>query len=333
MRQIFLYFLIAITLATQAFALDEVRLLNASYDPTREFYDDYNAWFQKQWLNKKNQKVVIRQSHAGSGKQARAIIDGLPAEIVTLALDYDIDAIAEKSGRVPLNWRDKLPNRAVPMTSTIIFLVRKGNPKNIHDWADIVKPGVEIITPNPKTSGGARWNYLAAWAYAMKHFAQDEGKAKDFIKQLFAHVKVLDAGARGATTTFAQRNIGDVLITWEIEGYLAQKQLGADKFDIIYPSISIRAETPVAVVETVADHKNKTALAYAYLQGLYEPAAQRIAAEHYFRPVNPEVMQQFKSQFPDMPMVSIADLGGWKNVQAKHFADGGVFDEVYSNVK
>jgi sulfate transport system substrate-binding protein len=326
----FLAFLLTASLPYVVHAAREVRLLNASYDPTREFYDDYNEWFKVKWANTHDQKVVIRQSHSGSGKQARAIMDGLPAEVATLALAYDLDAIAEKSGYVPKDWRKKLPNDAVPMTSTVVFLVRKGNPKAIHDWADLVRDGVEIIAPSPKTSGGARWNYLAAWVYAIEAHGGNEVAAKEFIRKLYANVKVLDAGARGSTTTFAQRRIGDVLITWEMEAYLAKRQLGDDKFEIIYPSISILAEPPVAVVEKVAEHKQKTVLAYAYLRGLYEKPAQELAAKHFFRPINLEVMQQYRAQFPELKTVSINTLGGWDLVQKKHFADGGIFDEIYA---
>lgn len=326
----FLLPLCCLLLSMPAQAADDVRLLNASYDPTREFYDDYNAWFQAKWKDEHQQKVTIRQSHSGSGKQARAIIDGLPAEVATLALGYDMDAIAEKSGRVPKDWREKLPNNAVPMTSTVVFLVRKGNPKQIHDWPDVVKTGVEVVAPNPKTSGGARWNYLAAWAYASKHFAGDEAQAKQFMKQLYANVRVLDAGARGSTTTFAQRRIGDVLITWEVEAHLALKQLGADRFEIIYPSISILAEPPVAVVEAVAERKHKTEIAYAYLRGLYSKEAQEIAANNFFRPIDAQTMAKHRDAFPKIPMADVRDFGGWTEVQKKHFADGGVFDEIYS---
>lgn len=329
MRFAFFIWLLCLCVPSLGIAADDVRLLNASYDPTREFYDAYNAWFQKEWEAKHQQKVVIRQSHAGSGKQARAIMDGLPAEVATLALAYDMDAIVEKSGRIPKDWRSKLPNHAVPMTSTVVFLVRKGNPKQIKDWDDIIKNGVEVVTPNPKTSGGARWNYLAAWAYALKHHPNDEAQAKEYMRKLFANVKVLDAGARGSTTTFAQRQIGDVLITWEVEGYLARKQLGEDKFEIVYPSLSILAEPPVAVVEKVTEHNSTTQLAYAYLEGLYSREAQTLAAKHFFRPVNAAVMEKYKSQFPGLPLVRISDLGGWAEVQKKHFADGGIFDQIY----
>ena len=303
-------------------------LLNVSYDPTRELYKEYNAAFAQHWQKKTGQTLEVKQAHGGSGKQARAVLDGLEADVVTLALAYDIDILQEKGLLAP-NWQAKLPNNSSPYTSTIVFLVRKGNPKKIRDWSDLTKPGVEIITPNPKTSGGARWNYLAAWAYALKQPGGNPAKAQDFVKRVFAQVKVLDSGARGATTTFAERGIGDVLITWENEAFLAVKELGPEKYDIVTPSISILTEPPVAVVDKNVDKKGSRAVASAYLQYLYSPQAQRIIAQNYYRPRDKAVAEQYAGQFSKLKLVTIDEVfGGWQKAQKTHFADGGVFDQI-----
>lgn len=299
-------------------------LLHVSYDPTREFYEEYNASFKKTYPD-----AEIRQSHGGSGKQARAVIDGLSADVVSLALAYDIDAIAEKATLLPKDWANGFPNRSVPMHSVIVLLVRKGNPKHIKDWNDLVKDGVDVITPNPKTSGGARWNYLAAYAYGLATTGNNKAKAQAFVGELYKHVKILDTGARGSTMTFVQRNIGDVLITWESEAYLAKEQFGGGTFEIVYPSLTIKADTPVAVVTKNAAAKGNEALAKAYVAGLFSYPAQMLAAQHYFRPWNADVATKFHHLFPDVVTVSIDSLGGWKKVQAEHFADGGVFDTIY----
>lgn len=307
-----------------------VTLLNVSYDPTREFYAEFNTAFAADWKAQNNETVTIEMSNAGSGKQARAVIDGLPADVVTLALEPDIDEIAKRTGKIATDWRAKLPHDSSPYTSTIVLLVRKGNPKAIADWGDLVKDGVEVITPNPKTGGGARWNYLAALAWALKANGNDDAKARAYMQQLFAHVPVLDAGARAATTTFAQRNIGDVLITWENEGYLAIKEFGADKFEIVYPSLSILAQPPVALVEGNADKHGARKVAEAYLQYLYTPAGQKLAAKHYFRPVDASAADPADmARFRQVEMVTVDDtFGGWAKAQETHFADGGVFDQV-----
>jgi len=306
----------------------EQTILNVSYDPTRELYQDYNKEFIADWKKKTGEDLAIKQSHGGSGKQARAVLDGLDADIVTLALAYDIDVLAEK-GLVAKDWQKKFKDNSSPYTSTIVFLVRKGNPKGIKDWNDLIKPGVEVITPNPKTSGGARWNYLAAWAYALKQPGGNDIKAKEFVKKLFANVKVLDSGARGATTTFSERGIGDVLIAWENEAYLAVKELGPDKFEIVTPSISILAEPPVAVVDKVVDKKGTRKVATAYLEQLYSPAGQEIAAQNYYRPRDPKVAAKYGSQFAKVKLVTIDQVfGGWQKAQKTHFNDGGVFDEI-----
>jgi sulfate/thiosulfate-binding protein len=307
---------------------ETVELLNVSYDPTREFYEEYNDLFAAHWKEKTGQEVKVRQSHGGSGKQARGVIDGLKADVVTLALAYDIDAIAEKGKLLPLNWQERLPNHSSPYTSTIVFLVRKGNHKGIKDWGDLVKEGVQVITPNPKTSGGARWNYLAAYGYALKTFNKDETKVNDFLKQLFANVPVFDTGARGATTTFAQRGIGDVLLAWENEAFLAMKELGEGEFEIVVPSVSVHAEPPVAVIDKVASKKGTLDVAREYLAFLYSKEAQRLAGKHFYRPSNPEVAAQFAATFPKTTLLSIADFGGWKLAQKTHFDDGGLFDQV-----
>jgi sulfate transport system substrate-binding protein len=311
-------------------AANAVKLLNVSYDPTRELYDEYNAAFAAYWKGKSGQDVTVDQSHGGSGKQARAVIDGLPADVVTLALAYDIDAIAQKSQLLPKDWLTKLPNNSAPYTSTIVFLVRAGNPKGIKDWDDLVKPGVSVITPNPKTSGGARWNYLAAWAFAKRKFNGDEAQIKEFLKALFKNVPVLDSGARGSTTTFVQRGIGDVFISWENEAFLATKDLGAGKFEIVIPSISILAEPSVAVVERNAQKKGTSAVAKAYLEFLYTEQGQEIAAKHYYRPRLESVAAKYKGIFPDLNLVTIdEEFGGWVKAQKEHFDDGGTFDAIY----
>jgi sulfate/thiosulfate transport system substrate-binding protein len=310
-----------------------VELLNVSYDPTRELYRDVDAAFAAQWKAKTGQVVTIKQSHGGSGAQSRAVIDGLQADVVTLALAADIDAIADKAKAIAPNWQSRLDNNSTPYYSTIVFLVRKGNPKGIHDWPDLIKPGVKVITPNPKTSGGARWNYLAAWGYAQKASGSVQG-ARDYMTKLFRNVPVLDSGARGATTTFVQRGQGDVLLAWENEAYLATNQLGKGKFEIVYPSVSILAEPPVALVDKVVDRKGTRAVAEAYLRFLYTPEAQKIIGKNYYRPRNPAVAAQFKNQFPSLPLFNIdKNFGGWKRVQAAHFNDGGVFDQVFEDAK
>jgi len=309
-------------------ASGEVTLLNVSYDPTRELYVDYNKAFAKYWEARSGQKVSIRQSHGGSGKQARTVIDGLPADVVTLALAGDIDALATQGKLLPANWQGRLPHNSSPYTSTIVFLVRKGNPKSIRDWGDLVKPGVSVITPNPKTSGGARWNYLAGWAWALKQPGGSEATATEYMRKLFRNVPVLDTGARGALTTFAQRGIGDVFISWENEAFLAVKEIGADQFEIVVPSISILAEPPVAVVDKVALRKGTADVARAYLEHLYSKEGQEIVARHYYRPRDPEVAAKYPSFFPKVNLVTIADFGGWAAAQRKHFADGAIFDQV-----
>ncbi len=307
-----------------------VTLLNVSYDPTRELYQDYNAAFAKYWKAKTGQTVEIQQSHGGSSKQARAVIDGLQADVVTLALAYDIDAISENAGLLPADWQKRLPQNSTPYTSTIVFLVRKGNPRHIKDWDDLVKPGISVITPSPKTSGGARWNYLAAWAYALKQPGGSEAKAQDFVKRLYKNVPVLDSGARGATTTFAQREIGDVLIAWENEAFLSLKELGPDKVEIVVPSLSILAEPPVSIVDKVVDKKGTRAVAQAYLEYLYTPEGQEIVARNYYRPRLEAVAKKYASTFPKIKLVTIDDVfGGWQKAQKTHFADGGVFDQIY----
>jgi sulfate/thiosulfate transport system substrate-binding protein len=308
----------------------KTEMLNVSYDPTRELYQDFNKAFAKEWKRKTGQDVVVKQSHGGSGKQARAVIDGLEADIVTLALAYDIDEIASKARLIPPNWQKRLPGNSSPYTSTIVFLVRKGNPQKIKDWNDLVRPGVKVITPNPKTSGGARWNYLAAWAYALKQGGGSEAKAKDFITKLFRNVPVLDSGARGATTTFVQRGQGDVLIAWENEAFLAVNELGRDRFEIVVPSLSILAEPPVAVVDKVVDRKGTRKVAEEYLKYLYSPEGQEIAAKHYYRPHDKTVAAKHSQQFPKLNLVTIdSTFGGWTKAQKVHFSDGGIFDQIY----
>ncbi len=306
-----------------------VELLNASYDPTREFYAQYNKSFAANWEKQTGQKVTIKQSHGGSGAQSRAVIDGLEADVVTLALAYDIDAIAE-SGKISKNWQQRLASNSSPYTSTIVFLVRKGNPKNIKDWDDLTKNGVSVITPNPKTSGGARWNFLAAWGYALKKYNGDEQKEKEFVTKLYKNVPVLDSGARGSTTTFVEKGLGDVLVTWENEAYLALDQFGKDKYEIVNPSLSILAEPPVAVVDQVAKKHGTEKVAKAYLDYLYTKEGQEIAAKNYYRPRLNDVAVKYKDQFPSIKLFTIDEVfGGWKKAQTKYFNDGGVFDQIY----
>ena len=314
-------------------ALAQQTILNVSYDPTRELYRDYNAAFSKHWQAEGHDAVAVQMSHGGSGAQARTVIDGLDADVVTLALQADIDAIAKATTKIPADWRTRLPHNSAPYASTIVFLVRKDNPKGIKDWGDLVKEGVEVITPNPKTSGGARWNYLAAWAYANKAFGNDEAKTKEFVGEIYRHVPVLDTGARGSTTTFVQRGIGDVLLAWENEAFLAIEELGPDQFEIVVPSISILAEPPVALVDGNVDAKGTREVAEAYLNYLYSPEGQTIAAKHFYRPSEPETVtdQALLQRFPDVELVSIDDaqFGGWEKAQPTHFADGGVFDTIF----
>ena len=308
-----------------------VILLNVSYDPTRELYNDVNTSFARHWKQQTGQTVTIRQSHGGSGKQARSVIDGNDADVVTLALAYDIDAIAEKGGLLDKNWQKRLPHNSAPYTSTIVFLVRKGNPKGIKDWPDLAKPGVSVITPNPKTSGGARWNYLAAYGYELKRSNGDEAKAQAFLKQIFENVPVLDTGARGATTTFIQRGIGDVLIAWENEAFLSLKELGQGACEIIAPSVSILAEPPVAVVDKFAKRHGTEAVAKAYLEYLYTEAGQEIVARHYYRPRSESVASKYAGRFPKVQLFTIDEVfGGWAKAQPKHFGDGGIFDQIYT---
>ena len=308
----------------------EFTLLNVSYDPTRELYQDFNKAFAKQYLAATKDKVTIRQSHGGSGKQARSVIDGLEADVVTLALAQDIDEIAERAKLLAPGWQKKLPNNASPYTSTIVFLVRKGNPKGLKDWDDLIKPGVSVVTPNPKTSGGARWNYLAAWGYADKKFGGNQARSRDFVKAVFKNVPVLDSGARGATTTFVERGVGDVLLAWENEAILALKELGPDKFEIIAPSLSILAEPPMAIVDKVVDKRGTRRVAQAYLDYLYTEEGQEIAAKHYYRPRNERIAKKYEKQFPTVALINIDQaFGGWKKATLAHFADGASFDQIY----
>jgi len=319
-----------LALGVRVHAQNQLTLLNVSYDPTRELYQDYNAAFVKYWKAKTGQDVTIQQSHGGSGAQSRSVIDGLQADVVTLALAYDIDAISEKAKLLPANWQSRLPNNSTPYTSTIVFLVRKGNPKNIKDWDDVVKPGVSVVVPNPKTSGGARWAYLAAWGYAYLKSGKSDTAAKDFITRLYKNVPVLDSGARGSTTTFVERGIGDVLLAWENEALLSVKELGPDKFEVVVPSQSILAEPPVSVVDQVVDKKGTRAVAEAYLQYLYSPEGQEIAARNFYRPRLESVAKKYASTFPKIKLFTLADVAGdWHKAQATHFADGGVFDQIY----
>lgn len=326
-----LLFVLVLSVGVVSFARaeGEITLLNVSYDPTRELYQNYNAAFAKYWKAKTGQTVAIKQSHGGSGAQARTVIDGLEADVVTLALAYDIDAIADTK-LLPTSWQKRLPDNSTPYTSTIVFLVRKGNPKNIKDWDDLVKPGISVITPNPKTSGGARWNYLAAWGYALKHNQNSQEKAKEFVKKLYKNVPVLDSGARGATTTFVQRGVGDVLLAWENEAFLAINELGKDKFEIVVPSLSILAEPPVAVVDKVVAKKGTRKIAEAYLKYLYSTEGQEIAAQNYYRPRLKSVADKYVHLFPKIKLITIDDtFGGWRKAQKTHFEDGGSFDQIY----
>lgn len=327
--------LTALTLSVALFSgtlhAAEIKLLNVSYDPTRELYQDYNVAFAKYWKAKTGDDVSISASHGGSGKQARAIIDGLEADVTTLALAADIDALATKGDLVPANWQTRLKHNSSPYTSTIVFLVRKGNPKTVKDWGDLVKPSVAVITPNPKTSGGARWNYLAAWGYALKNNSNDQAKAQEFVAKLYANVPVLDSGARGSTTTFVERGIGDVLLAWENEAFLAVKELGPDKFDIVIPSLSILAEPPVTVVDKNVDKHGTRKVAEAYLQYLYTPEGQEIAANNFYRPTDKKVAKKYAKQFPKVELITIDEVfGGWTKAQETHFADGDVFDQIYA---
>ena len=306
-----------------------VALLNVSYDPTRELYQEINRNFAAQWKQKTGQAIAIRQSHGGSGKQARSVIDGIEADVVTLALAYDIDEIAARAKLLPADWQKRLPNNSAPYTSTIVFLVRKGNPRAIRDWSDLARPSISVITPNPKTSGGARWNYLAAWAWAAHRPGATEATARDFVASIYRNVPVLDTGARGSTVTFVERGIGDVLIAWENEAWLSQKELGADKFDIVYPSQSILAEPPVALVDRNVDRRGTRAVAQAYLDYLYTPAAQEIVARNFYRPIDRAVAAKHAKQFPALKLYTVEEaFGGWTKAQATHFADGGVFDRI-----
>ena len=332
LRRSILLTTLAASLAWSAPVLAQTTILNVSYDPTRELYEEFNAAFAKHWQEQKGEAVEIQASHGGSGKQARSVIDGLPADVVTLALEADIDAIAKASGKIPTDWRGRLPNNSAPYTSTIVFLVRAGNPKGIKDWDDLVQEGVQVITPNPKTSGGARWNYLAAWAHGSRKFNGDEAQTREFLARLFGNVPVLDTGARGSTTTFAQRGIGDVLIAWENEAFLALKELGSDKFEIVVPSLSIKAEPPVALVDGNVDAKGTREVAQAYLEYLYSPEGQRIAARNFYRPSDPaQADPEDLKRFPELELVSIDDplFGGWAKAQPTHFDEGGVFDQIY----
>ncbi len=319
---------LAMAAVTSGALAKDVSLLNVSYDPTRELYEEYNKSFAKHWKEKTGDTVTIKQSHGGSGKQARTVIDGLPADVVTLALAGDIDAIATHAKSLPVNWQARLPHNSSPYTSTIVFLVRKGNPKGIKDWGDLVKPGVAIITPNPKTSGGARWNYLAGWAWALKQPGGSEATAKEYVQKLFKNVPVLDTGARGSTTTFVQRGIGDVLLAWENEAYLSIRELGPDKVDIVYPSLSILAEPPVTVVDKVVLRRGTREVATEYLRYLYTPESQEIIARHFYRPIDEKVAAKYAKQFPKLELVTIEDFGGWAQAQKVHFADGGIFDQI-----
>lgn len=331
-KRIFLASALVVALASAQANAAERTLLNVSYDPTREFYQDFNSVFAKQWKQKTGDDLTIRMSHGGSGKQARAVIDGLQADVVTLALAYDVDEIATRTGLVPKDWQSRLPDNSAPYTSTIVFLTRKGNPKQIRDWADLTKEGVSVITPNPKTSGGARWNFLAAWGYALKRHNGDEAEAEKYVAALYRNVPVLETGARGATTTFAQRGLGDVLITWENEAFLAKEEFGADAFEIVAPSISIRAEPTVAVVDGWADKHGNREVAEAYLRSLYTQEGQILAAKHYFRPSRSDGVPAAElARFPKLELFTIDALfGGWQKAQQRFFADGGLFDKIYA---
>jgi sulfate/thiosulfate-binding protein len=321
----------AIALAAVAVHAKDVSLLNVSYDPTRELYQDFNKAFARYWQGKTGDTVAVKQSHGGSGKQARSVIDGLEADVVTLALAYDVDELAARAKLIPADWQKRLPHNSSPYTSTYIFLVRKGNPKGIRNWDDLVKPGVSVITANPKTSGGARWGYLAAYGFALKQPGGNDTKAKEFVARLFSNVPVLDSGARGSTVTFAERGVGDVLLAWENEAHLSLKEFGADKFDIVYPAVSILAEPPVTVVDKTVDKRGTRAAAQAYLEYLYSPEGQDIAARHFYRPIDTAVAARYARQFPKLNLFTIDDtFGGWAQAQKTHFSDGGVFDQIYT---
>jgi sulfate transport system substrate-binding protein len=325
--------LLALAVGAVAFsaAAKDITLLNVSYDPTRELYVEFNAAFAKHWKAKTGDNVTVKQSHGGSGKQARSVIDGIDADVVTLALAYDIDEIGERAKLLPSDWQKRLPQNSSPYTSTYIFLVRKGNPKGIKDWGDLIKPGVSVITANPKTSGGARWGYLAGYGWALKQPGGNEAKAKDYVAKLFSNVPVLDSGARGSTVTFAERGVGDVLLAWENEAHLSLKEFGADKFDIVYPPLSILAEPPVTIVDKVVDKKGTRAVAQAYLEYLYTPEGQEIAARNFYRPIDEKVAAKYAKNFPKVSLFTIDELfGGWAKAQKTHFADGGVFDQIYT---
>jgi sulfate transport system substrate-binding protein len=325
---------LALLEGTPAQAQKPVTILNVSYDPTRELYQDFNEAFAKYWQSKTGQKVTIQMSHGGSGKQARSVIDGLRADVVTLALGYDIDSIAENGRLLPLDWQKRLPNNSAPYTSTIVFLVRKGNPKAIKDWGDLVRPGIGVVTPNPKTSGGARWNYLAAWGYALRKFGNDETKAREFVSSLFRNVPVLDTGARGATTTFVQRGIGDVLIAWESEALLSLREIGKDQVELVAPSVSILAEPPVTWVDKVVGKHDTLKTAQAYLNYLYTPEGQEIVAKHYYRPRLEAVLQKHKEDFANLTLFTIDEVfGGWQKAQKDHFNEGGTFDQIQQNLR
>ncbi len=329
LRAVLVTVFVALALSSVGTSAATVTLVNVSYDPTRELYEEFNTAFARHWQARTGDTVAVKQSHAGSGKQARSVIDGLPADVVTLALAYDIDAIATMGHLLPADWQKRLPDNSAPYTSTIVFLVRRGNPKGIKDWGDLVQPGVAVVTPNPKTSGGARWNYLAAWAYAAQKAGGDEARAREFMTRLFQNVPVLDTGARGATTTFVQRGIGDVLIAWENEAYLARSEFGADKLEVVTPSLSILAEPPVAWVDRTVQRHGTEAVAKAYLEYLYSPEGQRIAAKHFYRPRLPAVAAEYAAQFPAVKLVTIDEaFGGWAKAQPRHFGEGGIFDQI-----
>ena len=329
MTKIFIQALLAFALVVSAGA-KEIKLLNVSYDPTREFYQAYNAAFAKYWKAKTGDDVSVQQSHGGSGKQAQLVIAGLEADVVTLALAYDIDAISQQSQLLPADWQKKFPDNSAPYTSTIVFLVRKGNPKNIKDWDDLVKPGISVVTPNPKTSGGARWAYLAAWAYALENYGHDDAKAQDFVKRLYKNVPVLDSGSRGSTITFVQHQVGDVLLAWENEAHLALKEFGTNQFEIVTPSLSILAEPPVAVVEKNAWRHGTLDVANAYLNYLYSDLGQQLAAQYFYRPRNEKIAAKYSSVFAQLKLVTVdGEFGGWQKAQQTHFADGGTFDQIY----
>jgi sulfate/thiosulfate-binding protein len=329
MKRTFFQIALVFALAVSAGA-KEIKLLNVSYDPTREFYQQYNVAFAKYWKTQTGDDVTINQSHGGSGKQAQLVIAGLEADVVTLALAYDIDAISQQAGLLPSDWQKKFPNNSTPYTSTIVFLVRKGNPKNIKDWGDLVKPGVTVVTPNPKTSGGARWSYLAAYAYALENYGHDDAKAQDFVKRLYKNVPVLDSGSRGSTITFAQHQVGDILLAWENEAHLALKEFGTNRFEIVTPSLSILAEPPVAVVEKTANRHGTWEVAQAYLNYLYSDEGQELAAKNFYRPRNEAIAAKYSSVFANLKLVTVdGEFGGWQKAQQTHFADGGTFDQIY----